>query len=166
MSIGQSASMKIRMKDKHYYGVSKSNNYTDATPMPGCLHYDERVAAHAELSDFRDDKQALIDKKKEIVDRLGLKSGRSAKDLLSLHLSHGDIIIMHGEALQTYFEVCCSFRSFFLCTDHLQHAIAPEGDLRFALTCRYIDQGSLQESRRPEYEVKAADPYQPTWMAL
>jgi hypothetical protein len=112
MSIGQSASMKLRMKDKYYFGVSKTKNYTDATPIPGCLHYDKRVAAHAELEGLRDDKKALTDKKKEIVEKLGLQPGRSPKEILSLHLSHGDIIIMHGEALQTYFEVRCSLMSF------------------------------------------------------
>jgi hypothetical protein len=55
-----------------------------------------------------------------------------------MFLGHGDIVIMHGEKLQS----------------HLEHAVEPAGLLRFALTCRFIDPSHLKEHEKPKYEVK------------
>lgn len=53
--------------------------------------------------------------------------GTKAEDLEIL-LNHGDIIIMHGEKLQKYYE----------------HQVIPAGTLRYALTCRTILPEKLQ----------------------
>ena len=56
-----------------------------------------------------------------------------------MKLGHGDIVVMHGAELQTYYE----------------HAVEHSGKLRFALTCRHIDPDSLSETERPAYSVEA-----------
>jgi hypothetical protein len=93
------------MKAKHYCGVSKSSKYTEGTPIPGCLQYKERLALHAELAALKGHKAAFDEKKIEIVNKLGLKTKSNPPDGLKLQLHHGDIVIMHGEALQKYYEV-------------------------------------------------------------
>lgn len=70
--------------------------------------------------------------------QLGLMKGKNAAEALALRLGHGDVVLMHGEDVQRYFE----------------HAVEHEGKLRFALTCRWVDPESLSEEER-EVEVGA-----------
>ncbi|KAI9743396.1 MAG: hypothetical protein M1818_003243 [Claussenomyces sp. TS43310] len=51
------------------------------------------------------------------------KNHRGTKpDVMRIILDHGDIIVMHGSGIQKLYE----------------HAVTPQGKLRFALTCRYV----------------------------
>ncbi|KAK8230812.1 hypothetical protein HDK90DRAFT_332907 [Phyllosticta capitalensis] len=144
LSLGDTSNMRIRMKQKHFNGVTKSGAYVDLPPVPGCLNYDERKEAHDELQQLRAEGELDAAKKrvKELPKELGLKKGPSknnAKEVLNMFLRHGDIVIMHGADIQQYYE----------------HAVSHAGKLRFALTCRYIDPESLKPADRPEYEVAA-----------
>lgn len=56
------------------------------------------------------------------------------KEVIKVVLDHGDIIIMHGSELQKHYE----------------HAVKPNGKLRYALTCRYVDPGKLPVHERAE----------------
>jgi hypothetical protein len=138
LSLGAPGTMKLRMKAKHYNGVSKAGNYEDDDPKPGCEKYAERLAAAPGLATLKaaapkEYRQRL----KSIAKELGLKPNGQAKDAINMTLGHGDIVIMHGSEIQKYYE----------------HAVEHGGKLRFALTCRYIDPDSLKEADKPEYEV-------------
>ncbi|GME45323.1 Oxoglutarate/iron-dependent oxygenase [Neofusicoccum parvum] len=139
LSIGAPASMRIRLKAKHNHGVSKSSTYVNRPPIPGCLKYEERKAAHEQLEALKqEDEEAYKARLKSLPSELGLQSKGHSKDVLNMHLGHGDIVIMHGAKIQEYYE----------------HAVDPIGKLRFALTCRYIDADSLKPEDKPTYEVE------------
>ena len=138
LSLGAPGKMRVRMKARHYHGVSAAGVYDDAPPLPGCQHYAARKARHADLAALKTkDAQAYQTARKKLPQELKLKSRGNAKEVLTMQLGHGDVVVMHGAQLQRYYE----------------HAVDHAGKLRFALTCRYIDPASLGEADRPEYEV-------------
>jgi hypothetical protein len=140
LSLGAPGSMRIRMKARHYHGVSNAGVYDDAPPLPGCQQYDARLALHPSLQALkRTDSKAYTARRKQIPKDLKLRSSGQAKDVLNMQLGHGDVVVMHGAELQRYYE----------------HAVEHSGKLRFALTCRYIEPGSLKEGDRPGYVVGA-----------
>lgn len=98
--------MSLRMKAKHYFGVTKTGLYVEDKPIPGCLQYEARQATNEELQGLvSTDRAAYKARVKELPDELGLKLKGHASPVMSLHLAHGDIVIMHGEEIQKYFEV-------------------------------------------------------------
>lgn len=139
-SLGASGTMRIRLKAKHHLGMSKSGVYTDALPLPGCNAYEARIAKVDELRDLKATSTPAEYRKRlqALPKELKLKASGNARDALTLKLGHGDIVVMHGADIQTYYE----------------HAVEHAGKLRFALTCRYIDPASLPENERPEYTVE------------
>lgn len=52
---------------------------------------------------FRPKKKATIGKGS------GRKSDENKKEVLALTLNHGDIVVMHGTAIQKLYEVCIIF---------------------------------------------------------
>ncbi|KAJ9666170.1 hypothetical protein H2201_003603 [Coniosporium apollinis] len=139
LSLGYPATMRLRMKGKHFRGASKMGVWVEDEPMPGCEHYEERRAAWQELQSM--DKKAAAARKKALPTELKLRKTGDAPVVIQMHLGHGDIVIMHGAKIQKYYE----------------HAVEPHGNLRFALTCRYIDPDSLAEADKPQYEVRPDD---------
>ncbi|CAI6302955.1 unnamed protein product [Periconia digitata] len=138
LSLGATGTMRIRMKARHFNGVSKAGVYDSEAPLPGCAEYDKRLQLQQELRDLEaSDRKAYTQRLKAIPRELGLKSGGNAKDAITMTLSHGDIVVMHGAELQKFYE----------------HSVDHTGKLRFALTCRYIDPESLSENDKPSYEV-------------
>ncbi|OCL08535.1 hypothetical protein AOQ84DRAFT_340204 [Glonium stellatum] len=140
LSLGAPGIMRLRLKAKHYHGISKNGNYTEAAPLPGSIKYDARKATHDNIQLLKTtDRDAYRRKIKDLPQQLGLvkKTGK-APDAITMTLGHGDIVIMHGAGIQEYYE----------------HAVGPSGKLRFALTCRYIDPESLKPGERPVYTVK------------
>ncbi|KAF2139183.1 uncharacterized protein K452DRAFT_290280 [Aplosporella prunicola CBS 121167] len=138
LSLGWPAPMKLRMKEKHYNGVSKAGVMVTDKPMPGCEKYSERLAAWQELEALKatggEEAAATYKQRvKALPKELGLKAKGNARDVVTLQLRHGDVMLMHGADIQKYYE----------------HAVVPDGALRFALTCRYIDPMSLSEDIRP-----------------
>lgn len=150
LSIGAPATMKIRLKAKHYHGISKTGLYVTDPPVPGCLMYEERSVAYKELQalkkdrkghkrakhdeekgDGGDDVENMVDLDQDAVDQgqevvpvpdavdsdaykarlkalpeeLGLELKGNAKNVLTIHLGHGDIVVMHGAKMQQYYEV-------------------------------------------------------------
>ncbi|KAK3715157.1 hypothetical protein LTR37_007367 [Vermiconidia calcicola] len=146
LSLGGRAKMHMRMKMKHYVGCSKTGVLTDddKPPVPGGIggpEMDEkRLKAWRELRGIKHDSRAYNQRRKEIPKELGLyeKRMKKADDLVTVTLSHGDIIIMDGYEIQKY----------------LEHKVVPEGYLRFALTCRTVLPDHLKEEERPSYAVK------------
>ncbi|KAL2352420.1 hypothetical protein BJ546DRAFT_1100384, partial [Cryomyces antarcticus] len=141
LSLGYPAWMSIRLKHNHYLGVTTGENPVDEPPMPGCIEYQERRKAYDEMQTIEDKKERRS-KLEALSAKLGLKSkpvGRQhAPDALKLHLGHGDIVIMHGEDVQKFYE----------------HAVSPVGKLRFALTARHITPEHLTPEERTAYVVK------------
>ncbi|OJD32311.1 oxoglutarate iron-dependent oxygenase [Diplodia corticola] len=145
LSIGAPATMSIRMKEKHHFGVTEkkgttdTRTYVDIPPIQGCNKFEERLSAHAQLEQLKreGDAAAYRERLKALPAELELKKKGKAKELLEMHLRHGDIVVMHGAKMQQYYE----------------HKVEPVGKLRFALTCRYIRPDSLEPKDRPEYEV-------------
>jgi alkylated DNA repair dioxygenase AlkB len=138
LSLGAPGTMRIRMKARHYHGASSAGVYDDARPLPGCRHYERRAALQPGLEALRaQDAKAWRKRLKEVPRELGLKTSGNARDVLRMELGHGDVVVMHGEEVQRYYE----------------HAVEHAGKLRFALTCRYINEESLGEGDRPGYVV-------------
>ena len=139
LSLGAPGTMRIRMKARHYHGVSSvAGLYDDAAPIPGCQQYEARLALQPALDVLRrSDTKAWNARRKQIPKQLGLTHRGTARDVLTMQLGHGDIVVMHGADVQKYYE----------------HAVEHAGKLRFALTCRYIDLESLKPEDQPKYAV-------------
>ncbi|CAN9414358.1 unnamed protein product [Alternaria alternata] len=140
LSLGAPGTMRIRMKARHYHGVSSvAGLYDDAAPIPGCQQYEARLALQPALDVLRrSDTKAWNARRKQIPKQLGLTHRGTARDVLTMQLGHGDIVVMHGADVQKYYE----------------HAVEHAGKLRFALTCRYIDSESLRPEDQPNYTVE------------
>jgi hypothetical protein len=136
LSLGATGTMRLRMKATHHHGVSASGVFNETVPKPGCEKYAERLAALPELEALKGSADYRV-RLKTLPKELGLRRSGTARDALTMTLGHGDIVIMHGADIQRYYE----------------HSVDHGGNLRFALTCRYIDPESLQPADRPTYEV-------------
>lgn len=141
LSLGNPADMSFRIKTKHFTGVSTSGVFTDTLPIPGTNQFEARKNAFEALQagsmamTSGDRRNKLI----QMAHELGLKdTAKDRKPLIRLRLSHGDIVIMHGQAIQEY----------------LEHQVDPLGSLRFALTCRTILADHLKPEEMPTHEVK------------
>lgn len=149
LSLGAPARMGFRIKGKHWSGCGKSNDggdsrFTTQKPLEGTIKYKERLAAWTRLQamEFPSAKEKAAHLKQLSKD-LGLKNNNAGNTpLMSLYLRHGDIMIMHGEAIQQYVE----------------HEVEPEGTFRYALTCRQILKTHYSDKhKRPDYEVAPDD---------
>lgn len=96
--------MYLRMKATHYWGISKTNRYDAKAPvLPGCYKEHERRALNAKAktlskAEFEEERKAIY---------AGSKGRRlTTPILLTVHLHHGDMVIMHGAEMQKYYEVC------------------------------------------------------------
>jgi len=140
LSLGASADMLFRVKSKHFSGVSKSGCFTDKAPIPGTRDFEARRAAYDDLqTDQFVDNQDRKDRLRQLAEELGLKDVcKDRKPWIRLRLSHGDIVVMHGQAIQEYME----------------HQVESIASLRFALTCRTILADHLKPDEMPAYEVK------------
>ncbi|KAK3050739.1 hypothetical protein LTR09_008105 [Extremus antarcticus] len=147
LSLGGRAKMHMRMKQKHFVGCSKTGIFTEEEPVVGGIDGPEmdekRHNAWRTLQDLKGDGPTYNKRRKEIPKELGIyeKRTKKADDLVTVTLNHGDIILMEGYDIQKY----------------LEHKVAPEGYLRFALTCRTVLENHLKEHEKPGYSV-AVDP--------
>jgi hypothetical protein len=122
--------MRFRLKKKYYNG----NAANDAV-LPGCEFFEERK----ELKE-QHDKGELNDAEysNKCMDLTNDITRREAKDLITLDLHHGDMVVMHGALLQKYYE----------------HSITSEGKLRFALTARHVLDEKLTVEERAKGQYK------------
>ena len=99
--------MSMRMKSRYYTGLTKTGIYDPMEPvLPGSFMENERKALNAKWgkgvpAKFEESRRALYGGNKRRMPRNG-------PVLLTMHLGHGDIVIMHGSHMQKYYEV--SFR--------------------------------------------------------
>ncbi|KAK5170567.1 uncharacterized protein LTR77_005155 [Saxophila tyrrhenica] len=145
LSLGGRAKMHLRMKQKHFNGCSKTGIFTEEEPLAGGVFGPDmdakRHAAWEELQQLKSNGPAYTKRRKELPKELGLVgkgSQKVAPDLVTVTLSHGDIILMEGYDIQRY----------------LEHKVVPADCLRFALTCRTVLEGHLKEHEKPEYAVE------------
>lgn len=142
LNLGAPGTMRIRLQSRHHLGVSSAGVYTDVLPLPGCNNYVARLANHDALQAVKtSDAKKYRKRLRELPREMKLKTNGNAKDELRMELGHGDIVVMHGKALQRYYE----------------HAVEHKGKLRFALTCRYINPDCLNQDEKPSYPVDKDD---------
>ncbi|RJE26901.1 hypothetical protein PHISCL_00813 [Aspergillus sclerotialis] len=137
LSLGAKATMLIRMKYKYFNGCSKAKKLLDDDPvLPGCQLEDQRRELKRQLN-----RGAITRKEYERRRQEGSKKCRAteASPFIKMELHHGDLVVMHGENLQKYYE----------------HSVIPEKKLRFALTARYIkpDQVDKSEWKKGEFSL-------------
>ncbi|KAK0353652.1 hypothetical protein LTR59_011010 [Friedmanniomyces endolithicus] len=141
LSLGGTAKMHLRLKTKHFVGCSKSGLLTPERPVPGSLEYEKRLQLWEEIQPLKETNRAEYLKRIKAIPReVGVyeKRNKNAGDLVTVSLGHGDVMVMHGYAIQRY----------------LEHKVVPEGHLRFTLTCRAVLEGHLKEWERPGYGVE------------
>ncbi|EEH17663.2 hypothetical protein PABG_00226 [Paracoccidioides brasiliensis Pb03] len=141
LSLGGKATMSIRMKAKYYHGCSRAGKLVVDDPvLPGCLMYEQRVELQRKLKDgeislshYEDSLQRLLKRKakrKHDEEQMDGVNKKESSPFCVLQLNHGDMVVMHGPNLQKYYE----------------HAVVPEGKLRFAMTARYVKPDQVDPS--------------------
>lgn len=97
--------MMIRMKAAYYSGKTKAGKYDPLAPvLPGCKGYEERLQLNALYGKVaREEFEAAKARMYEKIGRIG-----NPPILLTMQLNHGDMVVMHGEAMQKYYEAWVS----------------------------------------------------------
>lgn len=103
--------MYIRMKDKYYKGFTGSGfnirPLNNDPILPGCARYDEKVEL---LRRFRAGEMTKQQYDKDLLELLKTITKKEASPTIVMDLYHGDLMVMHGELLQKYYEVSISLR--------------------------------------------------------
>lgn len=123
--------MYMRMKYKYYHGYSKAKKLLDDDPvLPGCRHEHPRRMLKQQFQ-AGDISRSVYDvlRRETLFQRSSRNRTGEAPPVVRMILHHGDLVVMHGEALQKYYE----------------HSVVPEKKLRFALTARYIKPDQVDE---------------------
>ncbi|KAJ5919750.1 hypothetical protein N7454_009585 [Penicillium verhagenii] len=129
LSLGASSTMKIRMKGKSFHGQSARHVPLNPDPVPpGCEHELSRRRLREKLNAGSITKQEYDRRRTELFRNSSVTA--LAPISIHLHLQHGDLVVMHGEGLQQYYE----------------HSVESLDSLRFALTARYIKPDDLDQS--------------------
>ncbi|GKZ28242.1 hypothetical protein AbraIFM66950_000054 [Aspergillus brasiliensis] len=139
LSLGAKSTMLIRMKYKYYHGFSKARKLLSEDPvLLGCENYAKRRELKEKVLDGRIDREEYDELRREGIMRQGNNGGGGeAAPCIKMEVNHGDLVVMHGEGLQRFFE----------------HSVIPDKKLRFALTARYIkpecveDVGEMEKGR-------------------
>ncbi|MCJ1389057.1 hypothetical protein MMC18_001911 [Xylographa bjoerkii] len=129
LSLGGNAVMTLRMKGRYFTGLTKGGAYDHKEPvLPGSFLETERRSLntlHSRVSESKFDAM-----RKTVYSTSKHRTPRNGPPILTMHLSHGDIVIMHGAEMQKYYE----------------HQIVSSGKMRFGLTCRYIKPELVDEA--------------------
>jgi alkylated DNA repair dioxygenase AlkB len=103
LSLGARSVMSIRMKYKYYNGLSKTKTLLKDDPvLVGCRMEAERRSLKSQLAKGEID-QTTYDSLRRKVLQKG-KCGEAPIEI-KMELNHGDLVVMHGENLQKYYEV-------------------------------------------------------------
>ncbi|KAJ5947833.1 hypothetical protein N7466_000848 [Penicillium verhagenii] len=129
LSLGASSTMKIRMKGKSFHGQSARHVPLNPDPVPpGCQHEISRRRLKEKFNTGSITKEEYNRRRAELFRHSSVTG--LAPVSIHLHLQHGDLVVMHGEGLQQYYE----------------HSVESLNSLRFALTARYIKPDDLNQS--------------------
>ncbi|PYH92964.1 hypothetical protein BO71DRAFT_400122 [Aspergillus ellipticus CBS 707.79] len=143
LSLGAKSTMLVRMKYTYYHGFSKAKKpLSDDPVLLGCDQYDQRKALKSQFTDGSLNEAAYSDLRLGILKK---SRSREAPPCIKMELNHGDLLIMHGENLQKYYE----------------HSVVPENNLRFALTARYIkpEHVDSKEIQKGQFNLSADQVY-------
>ncbi|PYH69162.1 hybrid D-mandelate dehydrogenase-like dehydrogenase/2OG-Fe(II) oxygenase [Aspergillus vadensis CBS 113365] len=151
LSLGAKSTMLVRMKYKYYHGYSRAKKLLEEDPvLPGCKNYLRRRELKAGLLGGSIDREGYDELRREglSMKKGGTGGGGEATPCIKMEVNHGDLVVMHGEGLQKFFE----------------HSVIPDKRLRFALTARYIkpesvgveemEKGRLELGREWAYDGK------------
>ena len=97
--------MYIRMKYKYHHGFSKARKLLDDDPvLQGCRSESERRTLKEQFKAG----EITVDTYDALRREVLLKHGRNgeASPTIKMTVNHGDLVVMHGEKLQKYYEVC------------------------------------------------------------
>ncbi|KAI5303568.1 hypothetical protein KEM56_007412 [Ascosphaera pollenicola] len=120
LSLGSKAEMTIRMKKKYWKPVQRGQfDPRKEVIMPGCGQYERRAKLREQFDAGELSPEQYETQRQRILNTI---KGHECPVLVRMEVNHGDMIVMHGSNLQMYYE----------------HAVEPKGDIRFALTGRYI----------------------------
>ena len=98
--------MSMRMKSRYFTGLTKGGNYDPQEPvLPGCFLERERQDLNASWGTVT---QAQFDEMREALYK-NRKMPRNGPVLLTMYLGHGDNVVMHGNEMQKYYEVCSPY---------------------------------------------------------
>ncbi|OJJ48222.1 hypothetical protein ASPZODRAFT_140536 [Penicilliopsis zonata CBS 506.65] len=146
LSLGARSTMSIRMKYKYYHGYSRAKKLlTDDPVLAGCRGEESRRTLRAQMAAGQLEpgqydeqrRQLLLQTKASTGCRRAVSRTSEAPVCVRLAVHHGDLVVMHGEKLQQYYE----------------HAVVPEGRLRFALTARHIQPAQVAAGERVRGET-------------
>ncbi|KAJ6110661.1 hypothetical protein N7486_002896, partial [Penicillium sp. IBT 16267x] len=133
LSLGASSTMKIRMKDQYYNGQSKRGVLLkDDIILPNCTNENQRQKWKEQRENGTITKEVYDLRRTALFRKQGLTGEAPTQIQLTLH--HGDLVVMHGEHLQKYYE----------------HSVISSSLLRFALTARYIKTDCVNEAELPK----------------
>lgn len=109
--------------------------FINEAPIPHVPEYDFRLEAFKSLGDLSpsDKDKRCREIGEELQNLMKSKRNKTHPPVITLHISHGDKIIMHGESIQKYYE----------------HEVTPFPGLRFANTCREILPHHLPKDQLP-----------------
>ncbi|KAI5293817.1 hypothetical protein KEM52_005169 [Ascosphaera acerosa] len=128
LSLGSPAEMTIRMKKKYWKPLSKDKfDYGKEVIIPGCGLYEQRLHLREQRDAGQISAEQYEDHRAQLLRTI---KGSECPPVIRMELSHGDMVVMHGSRLQMFYE----------------HAVEPKGDLRFALTGRYIKPETIPKS--------------------
>lgn len=117
--------MKIRLKEKYF---SANKHHSTKKVLPGCQMYNERRQLEEDYKNLSPEEFAIskarFDDKVKSLNPKGRrcsaakpkrrrhcsvpspKGGSNGTAILTMKLRHGDMVVMHGSDIQTYYEVC------------------------------------------------------------
>ena len=108
MSLGGEAVMTIRMKKKYYSAkkIDWDHYEPSAEVIAGCEFEKELLELNKLCRSSTSTQKDIIRAKAAAQKVAQKKSDRNAPPCLTMIVKHGDIVVMHGNALQQIFEVC------------------------------------------------------------
>lgn len=136
--------MKIRLKDEYFLGHRKraKKPIEDDSVLPGCYKPEERKALKER---YQQEKLTAENYDKQRMELANDCPQKESKDLITMDLHHGDLVVMHGTSLQKYYE----------------HSVESEEKLRFALTARYVkpEQVGKTEQHKGKFKLEGDQVY-------
>ena len=104
--------MFVRMKYKYFNGVTRKAEPSqigtllqDDPVLKDCMFADKRRTLKEEFNSSEISRSEYDDSRRALV--MGRKV-KEASATIKMELHHGDLVVMHGEDLQKYYEVCGS----------------------------------------------------------
>ncbi|CAI7576308.1 unnamed protein product [Penicillium bialowiezense] len=142
-SLGAKATMLVRMKYKYFNGATRrveSNAVgtllQDDPVLKDCKFECERSVLKEEFEAGELSREEYDGSRRDLFKG---RKGKEAPTTIKMELHHGDLVVMHGENLQKYYE----------------HSVIPENKLRFALTARFVkpDHVNAKEIKKGEFSL-------------